>query len=294
MIWLVLTIVLGIAAIAGRLFAPGGWRIVAPVLAAGAWVILTIALSLHTVAQREVGIVQSFSGTIGSNYKSSGIVMTAPWNHILKENIGLQKEVFDFSGTNSAVSKDQQPINATLVVNFQVEPRQVIQLYKTVGPSWKIVLLDGRIPQDFKETTAQFSSPDITLKRPALRKITLSRLRHELARYDIKVVDVFVNNVSYSAAYTAAIEKKLVQRQAAQQAEAKVAQATAEANQKIAAARGEAKSIELEGKALHNNPEVLRLRAINTLNPKAQVIFCNSGDCPSILGGSFTAAPANK
>src|SRR6266508_1526288 len=93
---------------------------------------------------------------------------------------------------------------------------------------------------------------------------------------------------------TAAIEKKLVQRQAAQQAEAKVAQATAEANQKIAAARGEAKSIELEGKALHNNPEVLRLRAINTLNPKAQVIFCNSGDCPSILGGSFTTAPANK
>jgi hypothetical protein len=57
--------------------------------------------------------------------------------------------VFDFSGTNSAVSKDHQPINATLVVNFQVEPKQVIQLYKTVGPSWKIVLLDGRIPQDF-------------------------------------------------------------------------------------------------------------------------------------------------
>ena len=35
-------------------------------------------------------------------------------------------------------------------------------------------------------------------------------------------------------------------------------------------------------------PEVLRLRAINALNPNAQVIFCNSGDCPSILGGSFT------
>jgi prohibitin 2 len=292
MIWFVLTIILGIAAVGGALFAPGSYRVVAPVLAGGAWVILTIALSLHTVGQRQVGIVQSFSGTIGSNYKSSGVVFTAPWNHILKENIGLQKEVFDFTGSNSAVSKDQQPINATLVVNFQVEPKQVIRLFKTVGPSWKIVLLDGRIPQDFKETTAQFSSPDITLKRPALRKITLSRLRHELARYDIKVVDVFVNNVSYSADYTAAIERKLVQRQEAQQAEAKVAQATAEANQKIATARGEAKSIELEGKALHNNPEVLRLRAINTLNPQAQIIFCSSGDCPSILGGAFTPTPS--
>jgi hypothetical protein len=44
-------------------------------------------------------------------------------------------------------------------------------------------------------------------------------------------------------------------------------------------------------RAIHNNPEVLRLRAINALNPQAQVVFCNSGDCPSILGGSFTAAP---
>ncbi len=194
-------------------------------------------------------------------------MFTAPWNHILKENIGLQKEAFDFSGTHSAVSKDQQPINAMLVVNFQVEPKQVIRLYETVGPSWKTVLLDGRIPQDFKETTAQFSSPDITLKRPALRKITLARLRHELARYDIKVVDVFVNNVSYSADYTAAIEKKLVQRQAAQQAQAKVAQATAEADQKIAAARGEAKSIELEGKALHNNPEGLNVFRVPGQDP---------------------------
>jgi hypothetical protein len=44
---------------------------------------------LTASAQRQVGIVQSFSGTIGSSYKSSGVVMTAPWNHILKENIGL-------------------------------------------------------------------------------------------------------------------------------------------------------------------------------------------------------------
>jgi hypothetical protein len=80
-------------------------------------------------------------------------------------------------------------------------------------------------------------------------------------------------------------------RQQAQQAQAKVAQATAEADQRVAAAKGEAEAIELEGKALRNNPEVLRLRAINALNPKAQVIFCNTGDCPSILGGSFTSAP---
>lgn len=299
MTWLVLSIVLGIIAIGAIIFTHStpGPKIGGYLVAGGAavvWVILTFFLSLHTVGQREVGIVQSFSGTISSNYKSPGVVLVGPWNHVLKENVGIQKEVFIFDSTNSAVSRDQQPITAVLAVNYQVEPQHVITLYKTVGPSWKTVLLDGRIPQAFKETTATFSSPDVTLKRSALRVQTLRRLRAELGRYDIRVVDVFISNVGYSKEYTAAIERKLVQRQAAQTAEAKVAQATAEASQRVARAKGEAAAIELEGKALRNNPEVLRLRAINALNPKAQIIFCNTGDCPSILGGSFTAAPAGK
>jgi prohibitin 2 len=210
-------------------------------------------------------------------------VLTAPWQHIKTENIAIQKEIFTFDGSNSAVSKDQQPITATLVVNYEVEPQSVVHLYKTVGPSWKTVLLDGRVPQDFKETTAQFTSPQITLNRPALRKITLARLRRELAGYDIRVVDVFVNNVGYSLAYTNAIEAKQVQVQAALQAEAKVAQAQAEAQQAVAKARGDAEAIALRGRALHNNPEVLRLEAIDKLNPNAQVIICTGQTCPSFL-----------
>jgi prohibitin 2 len=209
--------------------------------------------------------------------------MTAPWQHIKTENIAIQKEVFIFESTNSAVSKDQQPITATLVVNYQVEPGNVINLYKRVGPTWKTVLLDGRVPQDFKETTAQFTSPQITLNRPLLRKITLARLRRELASYDIRVVDVFVNNVGYSKAYTDAIEQKQVQVQAAQEAQAKVAQARAEAEQAVAKARGEAEAISLRGKALHNNPEILRLEAIDKLNPNAQVVICTGQTCPSFL-----------
>jgi regulator of protease activity HflC (stomatin/prohibitin superfamily) len=214
--------------------------------------------------------------------------MTAPWQHIKTENVAIQKDVFVFDQSSSAVSKDQQPITATLVVNYQVEPENVVNLYKRVGPAWKTVLLDGRVPQDFKETTAQFTSPQITLNRPALRKITLSRLRRELSTYDIRVVDVFVNNVGYSEAYTNAIEAKQVQVQAALAAQAKVAQARAEAEQAVAKAKGEAEAISLRGKALHNNPEVLRLEAIDKLNPNAQVIICTGQTCPSFLPSGLT------
>ena len=293
MAWLVLTIVLGIVSIGGFVWARGvpvgASRFTGVAVGGGAilaWLVLTFFLSIHTVGQREVGIVYNFSGTIAGK-KSPGVVMTAPWQHIKTENVAIQKEVFDFTASNSAVSKDQQPITATLVVNYQVEPQNVINLYKTVGPAWKTILLDGRVPQDFKETTAQFTSPQITLNRPLLRKITLSRLRRELSAYDIRVVDVFVNNVGYSQAYTDAIEAKQVQVQAALAAEAKVAQAKAEADQAVAKARGEAEAISLRGKALHNNPEVLRLEAIDKLNPQAQVVICTGQTCPSFLPSSF-------
>lgn len=293
MSWLVLTVVLGIVAIGGVVWGrgvpAGRSRLTGYAVAGGSvlvWLVLTFFLSIHTVGQRQVGIVYNFSGTIAGK-KSPGVVMTAPWQHIKTENVAIQKDVFSFDGSNSAVSKDQQPITATLVVNYQVEPENVINLYKRVGPQWKDVLLDGRVPQDFKETTAQFTSPQITLNRPALRKITLGRLRRELSQYDIRVVDVFVNNVGYSQAYTNAIEAKQVQVQAALQAQAKVAQAKAEAEQNVEQARGEAEAIALRGRALHNNPEVLRLEAIDKLNPNAQVVICTGATCPAFLPGSL-------
>ncbi len=297
MSWLVLTVVLGIVSIGAVVFgagSPAGSKGKAFAVAGGSiaiWLVMTVFLSIHTVGQREAGVVYNFSGTIsGNSTKPPGVVMTAPWQHIKTENIGIQKEVFDFGQGNAAVSKDQQPITATLVVNVRIEPKDVIALYKTVGPNWKTILLDGRVPQDFKETTALFTSPEITLQRPKLRTLTLERLRKELCPktgeepFCIGVADVFVQNVSYSQAYTQAIEEKQVQVQAALRAEAKVGQAKAEAQQAIEKARGEATAIELRGKALRNNPEVLRLEAIDKLAPSAQVIYCSRGDCPTILG----------
>jgi regulator of protease activity HflC (stomatin/prohibitin superfamily) len=93
---------------------------------------------------------------------------------------------------------------------------------------------------------------------------------------------VFVNNVGYSQAYTNAIEAKQVQVQAALQAQAN----RAEAQQAVEQARGEAQAISLRGRALRNNPEVLRLEAIDKLNPNASVVICTGSTCPSFLPGT--------
>lgn len=309
MAWLILTIVLGIVTIASFIAGSGsttpegkGWGFAIGGISTFAWLVLTFFLCLHNVGQREVGVVYNFSGTI-SGQKSPGVVMTWPWQHIKTESIAVTKEAFVFDASNSAVSKDQQPITATIVVNYEVKPKDVLSLFKTVGPNWRSVLLDGRVPQDFKETTAGFTSPEITSNRPLLRKLTLNRLQREMCPqtsnepWCVDIVDVFISNVGYSRAYTEAIEAKQVQHQQALQAQAKVLQAKAEADQAIETARGQAQStllkaradaeaLTVKGKALHDNPEILQLEAIDKLNPNASVIICTgsgSNNCPSFL-----------
>jgi prohibitin 2 len=288
MVWIVLTIILGIVFF-GALFVGLGSQGNARYtpfgvagLASVVWLVLTLFLCVHTVGQREVGIVYSFSGTI-TGKKDPGVVFTTPWQHIKTENVGIQSEEFDLDANNAAVSQDQQPIYARLFVNFQVLPSDVVGLYKRVGPNWKHILLDARVLQDFKEITARYQTPEITTHREDLRKQTRERLEEELGRYDVKVVDVFLKNIGFSPAYTQAVEQKQVQVQQALQAQAKVAQSEAEARQRVAQAKGEATAIALKGRALRNNPEILRLEAIDKLNPNAQVVICTGRTCPAFL-----------
>lgn len=251
-------------------------------LAVIAWVAISGFMMVKTVGEREVGIVYNFTGTIAGK-REKGWVTIAPWQHMEKENVAIQHEEFLFGAENSAVSKDQQDIFANLAVNFQIDAENVLDLYRRVGPSWKSIIIDARVPQVFKEVTSTFQTPAITERREELREETRRRLTEELSPYDLKVVDVFITNLGFSELYSQAIEEKQKQVQDALQAEAKVkqveaearqkvAEATGEANANVARARGEAKANRLRQRSL--TPMLVQWEAIQKLNPDVDLIVC--------------------
>lgn len=206
------------------------------------WLGFTVFLGLHNLGTGKVALLYSFSGKLTGTRENPGTFYTAPWNHVVQENVQTQTETFDLGQGNSAVSKDQQPIYAKLVLNYRVDPKHVLDLYKNVGPNWKAKLVESRVLQDFKEVTATYPTIQITANREQLRIDTRKRLQAELSPYSIDVSDLFVSNIGFSDAYTQAIEAKQVQVQAAARAQAKVAQITAEADQQVAQAEGDKKS----------------------------------------------------
>jgi regulator of protease activity HflC (stomatin/prohibitin superfamily) len=234
--------------------------------------------------------------------RDPGVVWTAPWQHIKKENVGILHDEWNFDNGNFAVSKDQQRISALLAVNYQIESANVVDLYKRVGSAWKSIIIDSRVPQVFKEVTSKYPTADITAEREQLRIDTKERLTTELAPYDIHVVDVFVKNLGFSQSYTDAIEAKQKQVQDAQRAQAKVVQVQAEAKQRVAEAEGEAAAnvAKARGDATSNRlrqksltKALIQWEAIQKLNPNVQIIVCppqtvcipNSGVIPSPNGG---------
>jgi regulator of protease activity HflC (stomatin/prohibitin superfamily) len=249
------------------------------------WGLISLFFMFHTVGQREVAIVYNFSGTIAGK-KDPGVVTTWPWQHVKKENVGIQHDEWVFAEGNSAVSNDQQPIFGRLSVNYQIDSVNVVDLYKRVGASWKTIIIDARVPQVFKEITATFTTPNITQQREKLRQNTRERLTSELKPYDIRVVDVFITNLGFSRSYTDAIEAKQKQVQDAERQKAKIQESQAIAKQKIAEANGEAQAniAIARGDAQANRlrqrsltPRLIQWEAIQKLNPKAQLIICPPG-----------------
>ena len=277
-----------------------GWA--AAGLTFGLFLLISGLMMFKTVGEREVAVVYNFSNTI-SGKRDKGLTVIAPWEHIEKENIGIQHEEWNFGQENSAVSLDQQKVFANLAVNYQIDGEKVLDLYSRVGSNWKSIIVDARVPQVFKEVTATYQTQEITAKREQLRQETRERLATELSPYDIRVVDVFVTNLGFSQVYTDSIEAKQKQVQDAQRAQAKVNQIKAEADQKFEAAAGERRAnIErARGEAIANRlrrqsltAALIQWEAIQKLNPNVQIIVCppqsicvpNSGITPVPQGGN--------
>jgi regulator of protease activity HflC (stomatin/prohibitin superfamily) len=243
--WVILTVIASLVVMGCFLtiaFAAGDdkfFGVIGIVITVILWGVISIFMSLHRLNTGQVGLVYSFSGKLTGSNDNAGVIWLAPWQHMRRASVQVQSESFELGQGNSAVSKDQQPIFAKLVLNYEIDPNHVVDLYKNVGPNWKAKLVESRVLQDFKEVTATYPTTQITASREQLRVDTRDRLRKELGPYSITVTDLFVSNIGFSQGYTDAIEAKQVQVQAAARAQAKVAQVKAEADQAVAEAEGQ-------------------------------------------------------
>lgn len=190
-------------------------------------VVVTILNSFQTIESGEVGLKVRFGKIVNTSLKE-GLNLKIPYiEQIQKVNIKVQKSEI----TVESSTKDMQTIDTTIAVNYRVDSDKASNLYRTVGNTYEITVLEPATKESIKSAIAKYNAEEITTKRSEVSKNCLEALQSKVEKYGIIVEDFNLTDFAFSSEYTKAIEEKQVAEQKLQktklEAEAKIIEAEA-------------------------------------------------------------------
>ena len=201
-----------------------------------------------TVKTGEIGIKTRF-GKITDTYLSEGINFKLPYEKIEKINIKVQK--YENKEDLETSTKDMQIVNKIKVaINFQIDEKKAVDLYRRVGNSYKETVLDPAIQESIKGVMSKYTAEELIVNRNEVSDDIQSTLAERTAEYGINIISVSIKNFDFSEEYNASIEKKAVAEQNALTAQQELEIAKAEAEKKKIEAEGEAEANKIKEKTL--------------------------------------------
>ena len=215
----------------------------------GLFAFIILVSSFCIVESGEVGIRVRL-GKVSKHTTQEGINMKIPViERVEKMNIRVQKiEV----NTDSS-SKDLQDVNMSLVVNYHIDKKQAVELYRTVGKDYEQIILRPAIEEEIKAVTSQYTAEDLIIKRSEVSEKCRSELEKKVSKYGLVVNDFNITNFKFSDEFSKAIEEKQVAEQKVLTAKQELEKERIEAEKKIVKAEAEKKANELKENSLTEN-----------------------------------------
>lgn len=264
------------------------------------WILLGMALLVfllsfsaitYKVDEGERGIRIRFGnvvgvGTPGLNFKFPVIDKT--------HYVSIQPQTIALPGIPT-YSKDQQPAVVSLSVTFALNEQHLEGFYgdfKTINTLFERIIRPS-VLQEFKVVFGRYSAASSIQERGQLIQDTVHALNQNLNRYPYIVINnVQIEDIDFSDAYEKTVEDRMkaeVEVQKVQQelqreriqAEILVTQAKAKADAITLQAEAEAKALEIKGKALKDNPNLIELSRIEKWN----------GVMPQVQGQALPLVP---
>ncbi|PZA06566.1 prohibitin family protein [Meiothermus sp. PNK-Is4] len=188
----------------------------------------------------------------------------------------------------TARSKEGLEIGVDVTVQYRVKRDEAPLLHRELGPRFLDTLIIPQIRSKVRDAVGQFNAADlISTQRTQLERAVTQGLGEELKKGHIELVGVLLRRIDIPQSVAKVIEEKQTAEQQVQVAENRrrqaeidaqrlVAQARGERDAAILKAEGEAKAIELRGRALKASPEVIQLTVAEKLAPNVQTIMVPS------------------
>ena len=192
-----------------------------------------------TVQTGYTGIVTTF-GKVEDVTLEAGLHFKSPFQRIIPMDNREQKSSFE----TEAFSSDIQQVNIDGSINYAINKKTAMNLFKEVGTDYFNKLVYPRMLEITKGVFSQYTAENLVANRQKLSEQIREGLDQELAGYGINVISLSIENLDFTDAFTDAVEAKQVAAQRKLQAEIEQGQMTMETQQ-----QAERKRINAEAEA---------------------------------------------
>ena len=242
--------------------------------------LVSLASSCSVVGPGQKAVHTVFGNPSGE--MGSGFTLWLPIVYgIEKFDLRVQKQVIE----TTAASKDMQPLDTHIAVNWRIDPKDLTGFYKDVGTTGDAErkILEPAVNEVVKAATAKLTAEEVISRRIELKKDIDEKLQERLTRYGLRADDVSIVDISFSPEFTKAIEQKQIAEQQTKQAEYQAQKAVKDAEGRVNAARGEAESQVVLAKAQAEGQRLLQTSLTPQMLQKLALDKWN-GQFPQVLG----------
>lgn len=204
----------------------------------GLAVLIFILSTFRVIIAGHVGVPVLF-GQVQDKPLLEGLNVVNPLYSVQSMDCRVQKA----EGKYDAASKDMQNVHVTMALNFELIPAKSCEIYQRVGLDYVRIIIDPAAQEVLKAHTALYNASDILQKRATLKLEVQNDLAVWLLKYGVRLKEISLANISFDKDYEAAISRKQVEEQKAEQKRYELLQAQKQAEIVQAAAVGEANAV---------------------------------------------------
>lgn len=200
------------------------------------------------VGAGERGVVLSF-GAFNGQIMQPGLNFKVPiYQSVVKMNV--RTTAFE-NEKSEAYSHDLQVVDIHSLVNYNLDPTAVGEIYKKYGLNFENTIIVARLEASVKQTVAKYTAEELLAKRGEVQNEIEQAVKGSLP-VEFIVTKYSLVNEAFSQQFETAIENKQVALQKAEQAKNELTKAQVDAQARVATAEGEAKAIAIQAQAIQN------------------------------------------
>lgn len=210
--------------------------------------------------------------TLGSVSSESSYGFNVKWP-LISKFVCFEKTTQRIEATDATYTKDIQPAEIQYVFTYRIVDSNAPGLYLSAGKGYEDKLIYPVLKSALKDVIGRWTAQDLVSNREKATAEVTELLLAEIPAEYFTEITFQMSNIDYSDAFEKGIEEKVLAEQEAQKAKNRTVQieeegrqavikAQAEAEATIAAAEATAKAMDIEGKALARNPQILELRQL--------------------------------